>query len=316
MNNRLIKTAPTKELRDLFYMMMNSPPLSEEQSAYVNEIVDEIEKREKSPYTIEDYSYLRIFEKYDLIKETLPAKTTPIEVILAVFEHSTDEELQRLRAGFMGIGDYYRETTEAFTEQGENLTGRDADPPRVKPKPRRKLHPALIAACIAAALFLASTVTAYATGFNLFSMLARWTNDAVYFIRGTPTENVKKMDVAYVRLGDTLDALGIKVDLPRYMPKGFDFDAIEPDEPTEFSDIVAWFVRGSDEFYIRVKRMEPDVAAFSEINNEEESEVYRGKYLIASNMSRMVAIWHDGDYEIRIQGNLPYEELTQILDSI
>jgi len=65
-----------------------------------------------------------------------------------------------------------------------------------------------------------------------------------------------------------------------------------------------------------VKRMEQDVAVFSEINDEEDSEVYNGKYLITSNRSRMVAVWHQGDYELCIQGNLTYEELTKILDSI
>jgi hypothetical protein len=312
--NRLIKTAPTKELRDLFYTLMNSPPLSEEQSAYVNEIVDEIEKREKSPYTNEDYSYLRIFAKYDLIRETLPQKATPIEVIFAVFEHSTDEELQRLRAGFMGIGDYYRETIEAFTEQGESLTGRDAEPPRTKPKPRRRFHPALIAASVGIALFLVNTVAAYA-GFNPLAVLARWSQDAMYIIFGEPGENIEISPV-YYRLYDVLNELGIEVDLPRFAPGDTKFRHIEPEEPTDYLPIFAWFHRGDGEYSISINPTD-GVSTFSELNDGGQSGFYhKGKYRIESNMYRLVAVWIQNGYEIRIQGDLTYGELTKILDSI
>ena len=186
------------------------------------------------------------------------------------------------------------------------------------PKPsksqRKWLHPALVAASIAVALFLTNAVT-LAVGFDFFGSVARWSKDAVYFIFGSPTEDGKEMDPEYCFLNDTLVNLSIQVDLPKYLPSGFRFDTIEPDEPTEFSPIHAWFIRGESEFFINVKRVASTVS-FSEANDEEQSEVYKGKYMIAMNNDRIKALWYQGIYEIIIQGTLTYEELTQILDSI
>jgi putative Mn2+ efflux pump MntP len=196
----------------------------------------------------------------------------------------------------------------------QTLSGRDADPPRAKP-PRRKFHPALIAATLVVVFVLTNNAVAHATGFNFLATLFGWTQDAVVF--GNPTDDDREIHPEYEHLRMVIeDILGIQVDLPHYMPEGFSFDTIEPDEPTEYSNIVAWFVRGEDEFSLRVKRKMPDIASFSEINSEEESEIFKGKYLIASNMHRLVAIWYDGIYELSIHGDLTYEELTQILDSI
>jgi hypothetical protein len=228
---------------------------------------------------------------------------------------STDEEIERFQEGFAQI-DMLEESDTTFIAQNEEMTGRDADPPRTKPKPRRKiLRPALIAASIAIALFVTNTITVYATGFNIFVHLARWTQGTVSFTTGEPGEIDKERDSAYNRLINILDVLDIRVDIPRHITDGFEFFSIEPDEPTEYSDIVAWFVRGNEAFYIRVKKIDA-TSSFSEINDEEQSEVYKGQFLITSNMHRTVAIWHQGIHELRIQGDLTHEELKQILDSI
>jgi hypothetical protein len=131
---------------------------------------------------------------------------------------------------------------------------------------------------------------------------------------GEPGED-KEIDNAYSNLSITLNLLDIRVNLPQYIPDGFVFDTIEPAEPTEFANIFAWFVRGGDEFHIRVKKVDA-TTSLSEANDEEQSEVYKGQFLIASNMQRTVALWYQGIYELSIHGNLTYEEMTQILDSI
>jgi hypothetical protein len=123
-------------------------------------------------------------------------------------------------------------------------------------------------------------------------------------------------------LYDILDELGIDVDLPRFAPDGTEFYIIEPDEPTDYLPIIAWFALRGDKFSITINPMGP-TNTNTERNDETQSKnLYMGKYIIESNMDRLFAVWFQGDesdpnrYEIRIQGNFTYEELTKILDSI
>lgn len=171
-------------------------------------------------------------------------------------------------------------------------------------------------------ILLLTNAVALANGHDFLGSVARWSKDAVYFVFGTdsldePTKGVTK---EYDSLKMTLDDLGVQVDLPKHIPDGFMFASIEPDEPDATSNIVAWYVNGDDEFSIRIMRIsELADVRFSESDGAEHAEVYpeaNGKYLITTNESRIKAIWYQGIYEIKLQGNITYEQLTQILDSI
>jgi hypothetical protein len=315
-----IKTAKTEELRKWFYATINADTVTDEQSKLLDEIVDELNEREGRSYTKENLniSYSYYLGQFNLTNNDLPKNEGRIEFILALLEKCNGEEFRRLTKILSEQGNLSEESDETPAAPDDDLSGRDMEAPPLKPriKPRRKFHPALIAACVAVAIFLTNTLTAYAIGFNFFAVFARWTQDTVSFMRGSPAdEKPVEANNAYSRLNNTLNMLGISVDLPKYIPAGFVFDTIEPDSPTEFSNIVAWFVHGEEEFHIRVKRLDATESVL-EINDEEQSEIYKGRYLITSNMHRMVAVWHQDIYELSIHGDLTYEELIKILDSI
>lgn len=188
---------------------------------------------------------------------------------------------------------------------------------------RRKSYTrtALTAASVIIILFL-SNAAALASGHDFLGAVAKWTKDAVYFVFGTDSAEKPEleMSIGYYSLMMTLDALGIQVDLPTYLPDGFMFYSIEPDEPDVSSDIIVWFAGGDAYFSISVRQINTENGIrFSESDGEDFTEIYSTKnqrYLITTNINRIKAIWFQGINEIEIQGNITYEQLTQILDSI
>ncbi|MCL2030265.1 MAG: DUF4367 domain-containing protein [Oscillospiraceae bacterium] len=170
-------------------------------------------------------------------------------------------------------------------------------------------------------LFLFHTV-AEAAGYSLLGSAARWSKGAVYFVFGVGgTEEFPKINTnAYDKLKFTLDRLGVHAALPDYIPDGFIFDSLEPEEPDEMVNLVAWFASEEGFFSVSVSRIIPgEDLKFNESDGAEHTELYssqRGEFFITTNMGRMNAIWYHGIYEIVIQGNLSYEQLIQMLDSI
>ena len=301
----LCKKYSTEELNVLFDTTIKSAhPLSKEQAELVHEIIKELTARgEMQGYSDEkaDDNYFLLLKKYKEVTDSLPEDADTLDVVQAVFQRSAEEELLAFRASF-------------FPNENEKLSGRDADPPRAKPK-IKFLRPALIAAAVVLALFL-TNVASLTIGYDFFGSLARWSRDAVYFVFGESDEITRGDHSAYRPLADIIKNLCIEVDLPTHIPEGFEFDAIEPAEPVDYLQIITWFVRGDEEFSINITPMGATNTS-TERNDEEQSEYfYKGKYLIETNIDRFVALWYQNGYEIRIQGDLTYEELIKILNSI
>ncbi|MDR0325793.1 MAG: DUF4367 domain-containing protein [Oscillospiraceae bacterium] len=329
----LLKRATTEELNQLMDMTLDAESITNAQVDLLYGIVDELTERgeiEKPPEEEVRAQYAALLSKAEElgivpssepIAESMggPNEENAKGVIHALLQHGTVEELSHLRSA-LAASDVPKEEIEELLDviEAELADKLDATPmplPRAKPK-RKFVRPALVAASVTLAFFL-NSIVAYASGFDFFGSLAQWSKDAVYFVFGTPSEDGQDsvLNPEYLGLQATLENVGIRVNLPTYIPNGYRYDTIEPDEPNEFSIIIAWFVRGDGFFSIRIKRI-ATTASFSEINNEEQSEVYKGHYLITSNVDRTKALWYDGLHEIQIQGNLIYEELTKILDSI
>jgi hypothetical protein len=195
------------------------------------------------------------------------------------------------------------------------------DQARAAARFRRFRSAAISTAAAVLLLFFANTV-AIAAGHNLLGTVAKWSSDAMYYVFGIDNDDEpsKVVNYEYGVLKVTLKNLRIQVDLPSHIPDDFIFDSIAPDEPDELSNIVAWYVCNDRFFSISIKRFDfYEDAGFFESDGAGDTEVYpesSGKYLITRNMDRVAAMWHQGLYEITIQGNITYEQLTSILDSI
>jgi len=280
----MISNAKTDELRVLKDAMLESKSLTDTQIDIICDIVDElIDRGEISTPPAEDVreSYLRLLEDSG---------------------HDLPEDL-----------------SEKWEGQNDTLSGRDIEAPKVKPKIRRRLSRfrriALVAASFIGILLLFMTVISVVTGFDFWGAFIKRTPDAVHVVVGEQDDVVVEMDIAYLRLKDVLNALGIKVNLPKRIPDDFEFYFIEPEEPKDYLPIIAWFIRGNETLSIHITPMGKTKNA-SENNDEEQSKFYKGKYLVDSNMDRWFALWVQYGYEIRIQGDISYDELIEMLDSI
>ena len=301
----LVKHYKTAHLRELFETTLKSGfPLAKEQAELLHCITKVLAERgEIEGYSPEqeeaDDKYILLLKRCKEAIDSLPEGAHTIDVVQAIFQQSTGEELLTFKAGF-------------FPSENDTISGRDAEAPQVKPKPFRYT---LIAASLVVALFLANTITVLATGFDFFGTLAKWSQDTVHFIWGEQDDSSEINTSAYRPLENVLNSLGIHVDLPRFAPDRFEIFLIEPEEPSAFSPVTAWFIDGDEFYHIRVKRMSK-TETHSERNEDEEEEIYDGKFMVLSNYHRIVAVWYQGIYELSIHGNLTHEELTRILDSI
>jgi hypothetical protein len=69
-------------------------------------------------------------------------------------------------------------------------------------------------------------------------------------------------------------------------------------------------------YYVKNSKLRKITNLFLEANMAEEQERYKGQYTIFTNLDHLTAVWAQGFCEIVIQGDLTYEQLTQMLDSI
>jgi hypothetical protein len=328
----MMRRATTDELYRLMEITLESDPITNDQADLLYDIIDELTERgeiQKPSKEEVQASYRRLKDKiFKLTKKIIDESEDPHKIIRSLMDNAADDELNDLAKSLPAHDRLTEQEEIILCDVVRELSDRNVpilstaknDSPR-KVRAHRKIlrkciRPALVAVSVILALFLTNAAT-LATGFDFFGSVARWSKDAVYFVFGNPTEDNKPqtMDPAYTRLKATLEILGINVHLPYFLPYGFEFDAIEPDKPNEFSPIIAWFARGSDEFSIGIRPMDT-TSSFSEVNDEAQSEIYKGHYLITFNVNRTKALWYYGIYELQIQGNLTYEELTQMLDSI
>jgi hypothetical protein len=274
-----------------------------------------------------------------LLKKASTQELEDLMAILLTSETLTPEQMELLddiAAEEMGRGEYKKntevETREAYRRLLRRIEAISADETHISGESvntaqravgfrrgRGILRPALIAAVAVIALFL-TNAAALGAGFDFFGSVAKWSENAVYFIFGTPRNDVEIQQISgesgYKTLYAMLDSIGIHAKLPSHIPEGYILDVIEPDESDEFLSIVAWFIRGDDMFSIKVQRVAENHSLFFESDGEETSTIYKDKYMVVPNNNRMKAIWFEGNVSLCIQGNLTLEELTQILDSI
>ncbi|MDR1737099.1 MAG: hypothetical protein LBR85_09580 [Oscillospiraceae bacterium] len=225
---------------------------------------------------------------------------------------------EKVQASFSALMRYIEEDEAA--PKRRRLRGRKAA--KTPPRPRRVRFSHLTAAAMVfAALFIANAVT-LAAGFDFFGTFARWTKDTVYFVFGSPPPSEYPQpffdrNPEYVWLETALEENGVQIDLPKYLPEGFYQHGVDVDGFTNYTCILAWFVDGENSFSISIDQIPPNgVSGGAEVNPERGYEVYKDKYMVLTNYERVVAIWFQGCYQITLQGDLAFGQLTDILDSI
>lgn len=186
-------------------------------------------------------------------------------------------------------------------------------------------------AAVLAALFLASTVTAYALGYDLWGHVAAWTRETFGFIGEGDPNAMDRYDKVQERTADEIpeqlrDLYLLMVEkgfdpdmIPRYIPAGYTVDESEYQKSAGLETIYCLLVNGDSSITISYDLpRDGAVPSFYE-KDVVEPEIYESNgniHYILLNNNQYYAVWMVGNMECSIYGFTSRDELIKMVDSI
>lgn len=216
--------------------------------------------------------------------------------------------------------------------------------PSEAPKRRRSgFGPVFRAASIMLVLGILLTgiisTTAYANGFDLWGIVARWTEEQFSFGRfddreiphtaapgdsSRPTQIPQSADYdgEYETLSAALAANGIDEPLaPAWLPEGYALSEIAVTETSDRTSVIAEYVT-EDERVIGISIMRHGDNSGSFTTHEKdggEVQIYRTggvEHYIMSNLGQTIITWISGSCECTVRGEFSADAAREIIDSI
>ena len=172
-------------------------------------------------------------------------------------------------------------------------------------------------------LVLGNSITASALGFDLFAIIAKWTQETFHFgyVSDTNETNIPNKDSleVYTGLQDALEDYDITVELaPIYFPKGYvELDVRTIDTPAQ-RQFIASYQNGDDLIRVRIT----DYLGSHPVQIEQSDallEIYTSNqtdYYIFDNEGQLQAVWIIDSFECYISGPLTISEIKEMIDSI
>lgn len=171
-------------------------------------------------------------------------------------------------------------------------------------------------------LVIGNSITASAIGFDLFAIIAKWTQETFHFGYTEQSEapDPDTMDTReYTGLLNALGEFNITLFLaPTWFPEGYEEAVIRTEENPMQRSFIAKYERGEDS--IRISISDYLVGFPEQIEQSDELiEIYNHAgidYYIFSNYDQLRAVWINESFECYISGPLTVSEIKQIIDSI
>lgn len=189
-----------------------------------------------------------------------------------------------------------------------------------------------ILAAAALAVLLLSVSVAAAAGYDLWRMLARWTDETMGITPGqiVPTQEdairIPEEGEEYASLQEAVEACGLaRPMVPHWLPEGFTQVDLVVD--TGFIDALIFhgaYQRGGDTIIVFVEvflpREEQDERTYGNFQKDEGDPIpYEAggvTHLLSTNAGRPIALWSNGPAQGAISGDITMDGLKQIIDSI
>lgn len=178
-------------------------------------------------------------------------------------------------------------------------------------------------ATIAASLVLVFTLTTSVNAFgwkDIWDAVARWAGETFCFSMGVEADSPNVEDsLEYVSLQEALEEN--KKDstiVPTWIPKGYELTEIHIDRTPVQESFIAIYLKDKSmlKIYVQLYLFEsPERIELS----EDVIEIYTvldTDYFIISNNKLNQAAWTSGSYECYLAGDLSFEEIKQMIDSI
>lgn len=189
---------------------------------------------------------------------------------------------------------------------------------------RNSLHSlarvASVAVIVVSILFF-GTVTSYAMGFDLWGVIARWSNETFSFVfsgeTGEPVASFRT-DPDYCFLREAVRANNIEVPLvPTWLPKGFEQTEFQiASEPRVM--FYAAYTCGGKSICIGINEVDPNGTNIYQKDEKPVAKFVAGgvTHYIMSNLSCNKAIWTNENFVCSISGDISIEKLEKMIESI
>lgn len=197
--------------------------------------------------------------------------------------------------------------------------------PHSNTRPRKRvLRTASILAAVIAVL-LATSLTSYALGFDLWGAIANWTKETFGFTSAELTQIVvpsstKKIPTALESLANEMDMHDVPIAiLPSYLPDGYvesDFQYIETSDSMDFYYFLENGISSITLFYSAYFDGQAPSQFEKDDVNPEQYECAGTMYYIMTNEGVYFAAWTADNIECSIAGVETYEEIIKIIQSI
>lgn len=185
---------------------------------------------------------------------------------------------------------------------------------------KRGLAAAVAAICI---LVVVNSITASALGFDLFAIVAKWTQETFHFgYAGQVDESrAPQADDATPLAGlhEAIEQLDIQVSLvPTWMPQGYTESEVRIVESPLQRIVSAKYDSGENSIRIRITDYLDAYPAQVE-QSDVLIEIYTHNgidYYLFDNYKQLKAVWITDNFECSIGGSLSISEIKEMIDSI
>ena len=172
-------------------------------------------------------------------------------------------------------------------------------------------------AAVLAIILIGSSVTARAFDFNLWKAVIQWTQETFHFGNwgNTDPSNTLQFDSFQAALEESNVPTGL---VPTVIPDGFDLTDITIEQSPLKNTYTAIYKKGENVLRITVRDYLDKEPVYVEQSDglTEEYEVSGRTYYLFSNLKYNRAVWLCESYECDISGDITFEELKEMINSI
>lgn len=219
------------------------------------------------------------------------------------------------------------EALESFKKHYNTENEISSDSERVPAAPKRsgigRWMKGLIAAAAMLAFILGGSLTANAMGFDLWEIIAKWTQETFHFgyYGDVEESNAPSPDVIYpcASLQEALDKNNITTALvPTWIPEGYIEGEVEIVQTPKHRAYKACYENDEQSIAIRIADYLDSFPTQIE-QSDTLIEIYRSSevdYYIFDNEGFLQAVWIYDNYECLISGPISISDLKNMIDSI
>lgn len=193
--------------------------------------------------------------------------------------------------------------------------------PEKKPRKKRMLRPAALAAAVLAAL-LVGMIAVQAAGVNLFGVRARWNDDILNITPGGKDNGAPSDRPA--SQGSVLDAVlaeqGFPLSLgPSEIPAGYSLSELKVSDTDDLKNVFACYTGEDGSLSVSILQIHGKGDYFVE-KDAEAPEMYTTKggrtFLLMHNVESWTGAWSDGEYVVILGEFETRKQLIETIDSM